>query len=468
MRKKFFIIISLLVLALIILPACKAPAEFEIVSLEVTPLEVEIGETVNINAQVKNIGGSEGVYTVVLTIDGAGVETKDVLVAQEGSETVTFSLVKDKAGTYQLAIGELGSSLVVKEKEPVIRGIELRYDNGRLDTNRNLAIHGARYGYMIRFSPPVTPFTITGIEVCGHRSGTMYKDKVLELRICDKDMEPIYSETYPHHILMTYTSWITMPVPNVVVNDTFCVQLVANSQPEESRVVIFYDPSIPNEHSEMTLDWEIAEKWPKELLSLKHPVEQEKTNWMIRVYGEYLIEEEDEPEPAQYTLSYDDDTAENCVSSDEGGYSVGFAPPSVPFTIERVQMYGILQGQGRKSGDFVLGIRDKDFKRLSAASYQVTRFSHEAPAWVDVDIPDVDVTDEFYVHVWTGTGEEEGIALGADDSVANEHSDVTYSTEQRGVHISDSWPYPPNFWFGNKNKVNWMIRVVGTVMVPQE
>jgi len=39
--------------------------------------------------QVKNTGGSEGTYSVLLTVDGVDVETKDVTVAPETTEEVS-------------------------------------------------------------------------------------------------------------------------------------------------------------------------------------------------------------------------------------------------------------------------------------------------------------------------------------------------------------------------------------------
>lgn len=91
-----------------------SPAAFEVASLNVTPLEVIAGETVSITAEVKNTGGSEGTYTTVLTINGASVETEEIALAAGASETVSFSLVKDTSGTYQVSIGGLTSSLTVK------------------------------------------------------------------------------------------------------------------------------------------------------------------------------------------------------------------------------------------------------------------------------------------------------------------------------------------------------------------
>jgi hypothetical protein len=89
------------------------PAEFEVISLDVEPSEIIASETVTITAVVENTGGSEGTYTAILTVDGAAVETKDVVITPNSSETVTFTLVKDKLGTYEIGVGGLNASLTV-------------------------------------------------------------------------------------------------------------------------------------------------------------------------------------------------------------------------------------------------------------------------------------------------------------------------------------------------------------------
>ncbi|MCX6009774.1 MAG: hypothetical protein NTW48_07070 [Chloroflexi bacterium] len=159
MRKGLWLSMLLIALVLILPMACKAPsAAFEVVSLDITPLEITAGDTVTVTARVKNIGGSEGIYTAVLTIDGATVETKEVALAPGASETVTFSLVKDTPGTYQVGIGELTSSLTVKQKL-VAKEFELKYDD---DTARDSISAQVPWlgGHIVDFSPPATPFTI--------------------------------------------------------------------------------------------------------------------------------------------------------------------------------------------------------------------------------------------------------------------------------------------------------------------
>ncbi|MBL7125286.1 MAG: hypothetical protein ISS51_04245 [Dehalococcoidales bacterium] len=286
-----YLLIGLVLMALVLPCACAepapppSPAEFEISSLVITPTEAVPAEPVIISVNVNNTGESEGSYTAVLTVDGATIETKEVALALGASKTVSFSLVKDIPGTYQVGIGGLTSSLTVKEPVLVVKEIELKYDDGQ-----------------------------------------------------------------------------------------------------------------------------------------------------ARDYG----------------------------AASRGGYLVDFSPPAMPFTIKKVRMCGGLWGSGYEGKDFEVEIWDNDCKVLHSATYPVTKFVAGAAIWVDVEVPDIEVSDKFYVHVYTGTGGWAGIHLGADDSVVNEHSELTIRTAEGISKIRADWPFQPEDWAGDKSKVNFMIRVVGT------
>jgi hypothetical protein len=80
-------------------------AEFTITSLDVSSGQVKPGEPVTISADVTNTGGSEGSYTVNLTINGEVEQTKTVTLAPEATETVTFTIIKGESGSYSASIG---------------------------------------------------------------------------------------------------------------------------------------------------------------------------------------------------------------------------------------------------------------------------------------------------------------------------------------------------------------------------
>ena len=92
------------------------PAAFTVSALSIPPAEVEIGESITISVLVTNIGDGTGIYKAILTLDNVEKATKEVTLAGGASEKVTFTIAKDKAGTYAVDIERLSGLFVVKEK----------------------------------------------------------------------------------------------------------------------------------------------------------------------------------------------------------------------------------------------------------------------------------------------------------------------------------------------------------------
>ncbi|MBA7563940.1 hypothetical protein ES708_05602 [subsurface metagenome] len=89
------------------------PAAFSSSMLDISPLEVNIGETVTISLLVNNTGGKSGSYTVSLKIDGVKEADKSVTVDAGDSETVSFSVTKEETGDYSVEVDGLKGSFTV-------------------------------------------------------------------------------------------------------------------------------------------------------------------------------------------------------------------------------------------------------------------------------------------------------------------------------------------------------------------
>lgn len=168
-----------------------------------------------------------------------------------------------------------------------------------------------------------------------------------------------------------------------------------------------------------------------------------------------------EPEVIKTSLIYHDRQAEAFLAAKGYGYIVRFLLINTPFTINKIDIVGANYGTGYEGNKFIVAIWDKTQTTMYTAEYPLTKFAVDQPTLVEIDIPDVVVNDEFYVHVYAGTGRNEGLHIGADDSVSNEHSDVTIQANGK-YKISDDWPYPAYKWIGDKSRVNWLIAVTGT------
>jgi len=252
--------------------------EFEVISLEIIPTEVTAGEAAEIKAIVKNVGGSAGTHAVILSVDGVTAEVKETALIIPGSSTVVnFSLIKDTPGTYSISVGESTSKLVVKAKL-VAEKVELKYDDGRPDGN-GFAIGGTGGGYLVQFSPPSTPFTMTGVKIFGKLYGTGYEKLTFDVQIWDSELKEIYSASYPHTEFSASSGWVVIDVPSVDIGDNFYIHVVTNT-PREGGILVYSDSSVPNEHSEVTRNWEIADWY---LSAAKGEI-----NWMIRVTGTYI------------------------------------------------------------------------------------------------------------------------------------------------------------------------------------
>lgn len=175
-------------------------------------------------------------------------------------------------------------------------------------------------------------------------------------------------------------------------------------------------------------------------------------------------------------LKYDDGShREHLTLGPKQGYLIDFTPPCVPFKIKSVRLRGVLLGSGWEGKQFEVTLADKDRKILHSAAYPVTKFELDKSKWADLDIPDIEVADKFYVYVFTGTGARQGIYIGMDDSVANTHSEIAAGktiSEMTSAGKSQTpspaeWSLYRSSWFGDQSKVNWMIRIVGIGTVPE-
>jgi len=96
-----------------------APAAFKTAGLKINPAEIEPGEELSITATVANTGDARGSYMAELKINGNTQETTQVIVDAGETKAVTFAVVKDTPGIYEVALGELnGQFEVIKPATP--------------------------------------------------------------------------------------------------------------------------------------------------------------------------------------------------------------------------------------------------------------------------------------------------------------------------------------------------------------
>ena len=96
-----------------------APASFTTSNLSISPANVEPGETVTMSVLVTNTSDLAGSYDVILKVNDVIEDTVEVNLEGGASRTVTFTTVKDAAGTYTVNINNLAGAFTVNVPEIV-------------------------------------------------------------------------------------------------------------------------------------------------------------------------------------------------------------------------------------------------------------------------------------------------------------------------------------------------------------
>ncbi|MCX6007463.1 MAG: hypothetical protein NTZ34_09440, partial [Chloroflexi bacterium] len=175
-------------------------------------------------------------------------------------------------------------------------------------------------------------------------------------------------------------------------------------------------------------------------------------------------------------LKYDNDISKTALwAGYNGGFLIDFTPPNPPFRIDKVRICGGIYGVGWEGKTFELYILDSDMKSVMYnQTYAIAKFPvrgafpYQPPTWVDFDIPEMNLDGKFYVYLYTSTGEHKGIHVGVDNTVFNDHSQLAQGKPPYLASIPPGNLYPPTIWYADVTKDNWMIRAIGTSLVPAD
>lgn len=120
-RTIFGMCLVALMAASLLQQACQHTApSFEVISLDIMPSKVMIGERATVSARLRNGNASLRTYNVPLMVNGVAQDRKTVALSPGTSEVVEFSLVKYKAGSYKIGIGDRSSILEVHAPLPAV------------------------------------------------------------------------------------------------------------------------------------------------------------------------------------------------------------------------------------------------------------------------------------------------------------------------------------------------------------
>ncbi|PTD94752.1 hypothetical protein C9439_00815 [archaeon SCG-AAA382B04] len=118
----------------------KETAEFQVSNLQINPTQAIPDETIEISADVENIGEKTGDHTVQLTINGEEENTQTVTLEPGNTETVQFQVTKTQEGTYEVELDGTSGTFTIEKEEtgtgeepPQVTGLEVTEKVGQLD-----------------------------------------------------------------------------------------------------------------------------------------------------------------------------------------------------------------------------------------------------------------------------------------------------------------------------------------------
>ncbi len=274
-----------------------SPASFRVLTLNVSPQQLQVGQEVNITAEVANTGGLPGNFDQPLLVNGKQADISTVTIQPGYSKSVAYKFTPAQPGEYTVQLGERRVSFKatgLMEKE-----VELKYDNGQ---PRDALWAGNNGGFLVCFDPSYRPFNLKMVRICGGVYGTAWEGKSFDLMLLDSDMKSIIrDETYavarfPVRSAFPYQDpvWVDFTIPSVTFNDKFYVYLYTSMGKHHGIHVGVDDSSVNNQTSFLAQGRPpavaIVEPWTQYPLTIWYS-DITKINWMIRARGTALVPE---------------------------------------------------------------------------------------------------------------------------------------------------------------------------------
>lgn len=255
MGKRILILALAIFIVIGFLPAClgtpggKAPAVIVVNKLEVTPNEIEAGETVTINAVISNVGGLSENYTAILNIDGKERDRQTVYINPSENKTMSFAVKEPNTGQHEITIGESGIKVILTVSTERI--LTLRHDNNVCSYTWMM---NDPWGQWIRFDAPSAPFEIGKIAIKGMRSNyPLSGNNIYTIKIWAGNFEKqLFSCDYPYTNFSSQGNMVDHDInPPITVKGTFIVEFISHSEwndrtntSKDTRIYICTDSTV--------------------------------------------------------------------------------------------------------------------------------------------------------------------------------------------------------------------------------
>jgi hypothetical protein len=232
------LLISLIVLTL---PAACAdpasqlkPAEFEVQDISINPDEVMPGDDVTITVTVKNIGDLAGIYTVVLKMGQSDIDTYDLPVTANTTNSIDFEIKAPDSGIYQFSVDDITKSLQVYEWQKY----KIVYDKcmGSLgEWGFGYTIYDPDAGFMSYFQAPSKFFRVNKLLISGFwRPFELPNPEDYEFTINIRDDHPglniIWSKDFSYSRFRNEGTLQEFEVPGIRTDGDFYVEIITHSE----------------------------------------------------------------------------------------------------------------------------------------------------------------------------------------------------------------------------------------------
>jgi hypothetical protein len=154
------------------------------------------------------------------------------------------------------------------------------------------------------------------------------------------------------------------------------------------------------------------------------------------------------------------------------GHLVDFTPPDASFVLEKINICGGIYGSGWHGKSFEIFVLDKSMEKVTSLVTPITVFPQleqrlmQMPVWREFEMDSIRLPEKFYVYVYTNAPRLQGLHLGVDKGTVNQHSDVAAGLPP-DLTLVDMAKLYPGQWSADRSKVNWMVRVIGTIRTPE-
>jgi hypothetical protein len=187
------------------------PALFNISSLSVAPETVKAGDTVKVSAIVTNQGNLPGDYKVTLRLNEVEIESKNLSLAGESTEELTFSTAQDNPGTYNINVNGLTTKFTV---EKPLALASMKASNLDLSTTQVTAGETITISAMITNTEDVTDTFIVALKINGSVMDT--KEVTLVAGASDMVVFTTFGNTagtYSYDVAGLTGEFVVLPVP---------------------------------------------------------------------------------------------------------------------------------------------------------------------------------------------------------------------------------------------------------------